>query len=178
MITLARGPRLAFILVIILTTVGCDQMTKHVAKVTLGDRVHPVRILQNGMFSLQYAENTGGFLSLGSSLPDGLRFWLLTVFTGVILSGIAVILLTNRALARVDALALALLLSGGLGNLIDRVLRDGTVVDFMVMGIGPLHTGVFNVADVAVMTGIFLLFASKLFVSPQQEGVANGPQDS
>ncbi len=176
MITLARGPRLAFILVVILTTVGCDQMTKHVAKATLGERVHAIHILPD-MFYLQYAENTGGFLSLGSSLPEGLRFWLLTVFTGVILAGIAVILVTNRTLTRSDTLALALLLSGGLGNLIDRLLRDGTVVDFMVMGIGRLHTGVFNVADVAVMTGIFLLFASKLFTSPGEEGVANGTQD-
>jgi signal peptidase II len=58
------------------------------------------------------------------------------------------------------------------------LFRDGTVVDFMVMSIGPLRTGVFNVADMAVMAGIFLLFASKLFSPAPEEGVVHGTQDS
>ena len=176
MIRLTHGPRLALIVCIILTTVGCDQVTKHVAQRTLRHSHGTVPILQD-MFYLKYAENTGGFLSLGSGLPHGARFWLLTVFTGIILAGIGVVLATNRALTRADTVALALLLSGGMGNLIDRVFREGTVVDFMVMGIGPLHTGVFNVADVAVMSGIFLLFFSKFFAPGEQEGVRNGTQE-
>ena len=45
---------------------------------------------------------------------------------------------------------LALLLAGALGNLIDRIRWDGLVIDFLNLGIGPLRTGVFNVADMAV----------------------------
>ena len=48
---------------------------------------------------------------------------------------------------------LLFILSGGIGNLIDRVTNNGLVTDFIVMGVGPLRTGVFNVADVAVMFG-------------------------
>lgn len=176
MIRLAHGPRLALIVCIVLTTVGCDQVTKHVAQRTLRHSQETIHILQD-MFYLRYAENTGGFLSLGSGLPHGARFWLLTVFTGIILAGIGVVLATNRTLTRADAIALTLLLSGGLGNLIDRVFREGTVVDFMVMGVGRLHTGVFNVADVAVMAGIFLLFFSKFFGPHEQEEVRNGTQE-
>ena len=47
-------------------------------------------------------------------------------------------------------LGLVLFISGGASNWIDRVLR-GSVVDFLNMGIGPLRTGVFNMADVAIM---------------------------
>jgi signal peptidase II len=48
-----------------------------------------------------------------------------------------------------------LILAGGFGNLYDRALNDGRVVDFMHFQLGPLETGVFNVADVAIMIGMF-----------------------
>jgi len=51
----------------------------------------------------------------------------------------------------------ALILAGGVGNLIDRVLNDGRVVDFMNVGIGRVRTGVFNVADMALMAGVGLV---------------------
>jgi signal peptidase II len=177
MVQFVSGPRMALIGGILVATVGCDQLTKFVAHATMRHSHGSIPIVGE-LFYLKYAENTGGFLSLGSTLPDGARFWLLTVFTGVILAGIGFMLLTNRGMTRVDVVSLGLLLGGGLGNLIDRVFRDGTVVDFMVMGVGSLRTGVFNVADVAVMAGIFLLFASKLFAPAAEEGVAHGTQDS
>jgi signal peptidase II len=53
-----------------------------------------------------------------------------------------------------------LLAAGGIGNLIDRILRDGAVIDFMNLGIGPVRTGIFNVADVQIMAAvaIFVFF--------------------
>ena len=51
---------------------------------------------------------------------------------------------------------LALVISGGIGNLIDRVTR-GYVIDFIFMGIGPLHTGVFNIADIAITSGLIMM---------------------
>jgi signal peptidase II len=57
----------------------------------------------------------------------------------------------------VRTLACALLLGGAIGNLIDRVRFDGLVIDFMNLGIGPLRTGIFNVADVAISVGAVLL---------------------
>ena len=55
-------------------------------------------------------------------------------------------------------LALSLICSGGVGNLLDRVRYDGHVTDFLNIGIGPVRTGIFNVADVALMAG-FALYA-------------------
>ena len=53
--------------------------------------------------------------------------------------------------------ALALILAGGIGNLIDRISNNGLVTDFINVGIGPLRTGVFNVADMAVLFGVLAL---------------------
>jgi signal peptidase II len=47
--------------------------------------------------------------------------------------------------------------AGGLGNLWDRLATGGWVVDFMNLGVGPLRTGIFNVADVALMAGVALV---------------------
>ena len=52
---------------------------------------------------------------------------------------------------------LTLLIAGGLGNLIDRLVY-GYVTDFLNVGIGSLRTGIFNVADMAIMLGVGLLF--------------------
>ena len=50
------------------------------------------------------------------------------------------------------AIGLALFIAGGVSNWIDRAVR-GSVVDFLNVGIGPIRTGVFNVADMAIMLG-------------------------
>jgi signal peptidase II len=52
---------------------------------------------------------------------------------------------------------MSFLTGGGLGNLIDRVFNAGAVTDFVVVGVGPLRTGVFNWADVLIMAGGGLL---------------------
>jgi signal peptidase II len=57
----------------------------------------------------------------------------------------------------VGLVGLALALSGGLGNLMDRVAY-GYVVDFISVGVGGVHTAIWNLADAAILIGL-LLFA-------------------
>jgi signal peptidase II len=47
-------------------------------------------------------------------------------------------------------------------GLIDRILHNGTVVDFLNVGIGPLRTGIFNIADIAIMGGAVLLLITTI----------------
>jgi signal peptidase II len=57
--------------------------------------------------------------------------------------------------SRLKAFSLALILAGGLGNIIDRIFNDRHVTDFMNVGIGnTLRTGIFNVADMCVTAGV------------------------
>jgi signal peptidase II len=53
-------------------------------------------------------------------------------------------------------IAFGLIIGGGLSNIYDRIVA-GKVVDFMNIGIGGLRTGIFNVADNAIMIGLFLM---------------------
>jgi signal peptidase II len=143
--------RLILITVIVLTCVGCDQATKAAAKNYLVPS-QPVSFLGD-TFRLHYTINTGGFLSLGSKLPVALRFWLLTMMTGIFVAGALVFLLLRPGLRPAFVSGLSLIIGGGIGNLIDRMLNNGAVIDFMNIGIGSLRTGIFNIADVAIMAG-------------------------
>ena len=133
----------------VLGTIGCDRVTKHVAATTLAGA--PSRAYFAETVWLGYVENSGGFLSVGAALPPGARTVIFTVGTGMLLLALTVIAIRG-GLNGSPALGLALFIAGGASNWIDRVVR-GSVVDFVNVGIGSVRTGVFNVADVAIMIG-------------------------
>lgn len=149
------GRAALLVILISLSCVGCDQYTKSLAREDL-EPGRPVSYL-GGFLRLQYEENAGGMLSLGSEFPEGLRFWVFTVTVGLFLFGILSVVCIHPRLAVGDRLAAALIAGGGFGNLIDRLLYDGSVIDFLNIGLGPIRTAVFNIADVAVLTGASLL---------------------
>jgi signal peptidase II len=158
---------MTLVLSIMAACTAADQITKWLAKKYLAP---------NGFFSfagdtfrLQYAENTGAFLSLGSGLPEPWRHIVFTVLVGIFLLGLVAYLYFNRDLPRHYVICLALVCSGGIGNLIDRIAYDGRVVDFLNVGIGPLRTGIFNVADMAITGGAILLLIDSLRKKPAQE---------
>jgi signal peptidase II len=72
--------------------------------------------------------------------------------------------LFSREMDRFSVVAAALIIGGGFSNLLDRLYNDGLVVDFMNAGIGPVRTGIFNLADVAIMAGSGMLVTWSLFV--------------
>jgi len=110
-----------------------------------------------GVLTLVYAENPGAFLSLGAGLPRMVRR---VIFDGLVTVGLGIaawFLFTGRARGGGDDVALALIVAGGVGNLIDRIRFGGQVTDFIYLRAGPLHTGVFNVADMAITGGVLWL---------------------
>jgi signal peptidase II len=119
-------------------------------------------------FKITYAENPGAFLSLFANLSKPVRTALLTVMNGIILGGVALVLLFRSGWDKTSFVAAALLLGGGIGNLIDRIWQGGVVIDFMVIDLGELtgiswlRTGIFNVADIAITAGFLLLLPQLL----------------
>jgi len=146
---------------VILLCVGVDQYTKRLAQAAL-PAAGPLTFLYDTV-TLVYAENPGAFLGMGSHLAEPLRFLLFTVVAGMTLCLGGVILLRTTVRPPLQDGGLALILGGGLGNLIDRISQQGYVVDFLRLGIGPLHTGIFNIADAAITTGIICLGLSALW---------------
>ena len=144
--------RILLIALTLISGVGCDWRTKSLASTHLRGR-EPLSFLGDTL-RLDYAENTGGFLGLGDSLPGEVRTGL---FTYACTAGVAAILvyLFLARLSALQVLALSLIAAGGIGNLIDR-FSWGYVRDFLNVGLGPIRTGIFNMADAVMMAGCVL----------------------
>lgn len=161
--------RIVILLFILISCVGCDQATKLLARQNLATA--PVQEYVGGLFRFVYAENPGAFLSLGATLPEGMRFWIFIVIAALLLVGVGIFALQfSQRTPLTLVVAIALVLGGGLGNLTDRILYDGLVVDFMQVGIPRLRTGVFNVADMAIMAGVATMLLATLRSKPSEEG--------
>lgn len=154
------------IVTLLLATVGLDRITKVIARDRL-ESAPPISLF-GGIVRLDYVENPGAFLGLGSGLSETTRFWIFSVLVGGFLIGLFLYVLINRRLSVIEVAAFSLILGGGLGNLIDRVLYD-YVIDFLVVGIRRLRTGVFNVADLAITAGVGLLFLRQIRSARRQE---------
>lgn len=160
-----RLKRSLLILCLVSLCVGCDQITKDAARQYLA--FEPSQSWFHDTVRIEYAENAGAFLSLGGSLSKELRIALFQVLPAIWLVVLAMYLLFTKAPSKLFTVAWCLVLGGGLGNIVDRVLHDGHVIDFMNLGIGSLRTGIFNVADVCITTGVVLILVESLRQRPQ-----------
>jgi signal peptidase II len=135
-----------------------DQLTKYVVTYPLQlERRGSMKLLE--FFDLRWVENYGvsmGFLTASSDTGR----WLLVLLTAAISAGVVVWI--GREKRRDDALALALVLGGAVGNIVDRV-RYGYVVDFADLHFGEWRPFlIFNVADAAITIGVLLLLVRAL----------------
>jgi signal peptidase II len=122
------------------------------------------------MFRIVYAENSGAFLGMGSGLPEVWRTALFSVGSGALLA-VFTWLLIKGDWGFQRKLGLVLLLAGGASNWVDRLWR-GSVVDFLNVGVGGLRTGIFNIADMAILAGL------AVWAWPQRDEENRGEGDS
>lgn len=145
--------------VICLVSIGIDQGTKWYAAEYLPK--FEMTSYWSDMLRIGYAENTGAFLGLGSGMSDSAKFWIFVCAVGIILAGLLVYILRTQSQTKYALMSLSLIFSGGISNFYDRATNNGAVIDFLNLGIGSLRTGIFNVADMAIMLGVFLLLFAK-----------------
>lgn len=132
--------------------ISCDRVTKDLAKEHLKNQP-PVSYFHDTV-RLEYVENTGAALSLGDNLPKSVSFWLLSILPlSFLLLLFAYTIKNAPKMGIIKVFSLALLFSGGIGNIIDRILFDRHVTDFMNLGFLNIRTGIFNVADICVTAG-------------------------
>lgn len=142
--------------VFVLALVALDQLTKFIAVAKLAP-VDSVSFIP-GVLSLTYVENRGMAFSL---LQGNVLF--LVVITAVILFFAFYVVLKNYMHSRVANCLMLLIISGGVGNLLDRAFR-GFVVDFFQFL--PVDFPVFNVADCYITVGVIALLVYLFFINP------------
>lgn len=147
--------RLLVIFSISITCVGCDQSTKILATEYLPK--NEIHSYFGDLLRIGYTENMGAFLGLGNNLPGEIRFWLFVVVVGVFLGGLFIYIVANSKQSLWSLVGFSLVLAGGISNFYDHVMNNGAVVDFLNIGLGSLRTGIFNVADIAIMVGMAIV---------------------
>jgi len=132
--------------------IGCDRITKNLAKEHLQNQ-EPTTYFHD-TFRLEYVENTGAALSLGDNLPKGVSFWVLSIFPLILMLALFAYIIKNISkMSFMKLFSFTLIFSGGIGNIIDRMVFDRHVTDFMNLGFLNIRTGIFNVADIFVTAG-------------------------
>lgn len=152
--------RVLAILVILGSNVGCDQVSKSVVRSSIGytDRIG----FMNDHVTLMKVENTGAFLSIGESLPRPVKLLVLVILPLAGLALALVFLFVKKGLPARALAGICFIAGGGIGNIYDRMIY-GSVTDFLHINFGIIQTGVFNMADVSVMTGALILIVESSF---------------
>ena len=159
-VRLKRNPSVAFVVAFLVFVL--DQATKWVVTYPLNLEGQPDQMIRiTSFFNLRWVENPGVSLGLLTADSDMAR-WLLVAMTTAIALFVAIWLWREKR--RDDSFALALILGGALGNILDRS-RFGYVVDFADLHFGEWRPFlVFNVGDAAITIGVLLLLVRALLM--------------
>lgn len=150
----SRIVRFVLIFTILVINIGCDQISKNLVRRSVNS-YQEISLIKNYV-TLTKVENAGAFLSMGDSLPDTLRFILLTLLPLIVLGfGVGFLFIKNN-LPKPIILGFTFVMGGGIGNIYDRLVH-GTVTDFLHIDFGIFHTGIFNLADVSILLGVFIV---------------------
>lgn len=153
--------RSIYIITVIILTIAADQISKVLVRSNVGLRnaENPgERIpLIGDAFVLMHVENTGAFLGMGSELNDTLRIVLLLVLPVIVLAFVLAYILKDKQLDKWSLFAFSSIIGGGIANIYDRIVY-GKVTDFLFIDLGGIFkTGIFNLADLSVTTGMIIL---------------------
>ncbi len=165
-----RFSRAVVILIFLAFNIGCDQLSKTIVRHNMGNFNQYSYVYNH--FTIRRVENTGAFLSLGDSLPSTLKIILLNILPLLIVVGGLTFILIKTGLDRVILFGLILVIGGGAGNLYDRI-EHGSVTDFMHINFVIFQTGVFNVADMSITTGVVIMLLRGYIPRKPKEEVKN-----
>lgn len=168
-----RSPHLGFGLLVAAVAFVLDQIAKWIVTVPLSLETKPGGSIELiSFFNLTWAQNYGISLSMFSDQSPTTR-WILVAVTALV--ALAVAFWMTREKAKGDVVALALILGGALGNIVDRV-RLGYVVDYADLHFGSFRPFmIFNVADACITIGVVLLVARALLLGEKAPEASETP---
>ena len=146
--------RAAIIIAIVLLNIAFDQISKSIVRSHV-EAYSSLRLL-NGHFMLTRVENTGAFLSLGDQIHGIWHNVLLSIIPAAFLVAGIWYLVRTTSISNLTLVGICFMIGGGAGNVFDRIIH-GSVTDFLYVEFGPLHSGVFNVADLSISTGVIVI---------------------
>ena len=137
------------LIAIILGIIGLDQLTKWLTVINLEE--YQTVPLWKDVFHFTFYKNDGAAFGI---LDGPNQRWIFMVFSALAIVGLLVYLFAFRPKSRYVQITLAMIVGGGIGNMIDRTLL-GYVIDFIDVRL--INFAIFNVADSFVTVGAFML---------------------
>lgn len=147
--------RTLLIIVLIIINITLDQISKIWvrANVDTGSRSG----ILGDFFTLHNVENAGAFLGMGSDLNPTLKLILLLLLPVVVLGFVLRHILKDKTIDNLSLIAFSCIIGGGIANVYDR-FAYGSVTDFFHINFGGVfRTGIFNIADMSVTSGMIIL---------------------
>lgn len=155
------------LIVVCLLVLFLDQWTKLIVQrsLSLYQRIEVI----HGFFNLVHVRNTGGAFGIFGGEGGGVGSLFFVVVSVVAIGSILILLIRLKEDEMIISLSLSFILSGAVGNLIDR-LWHGEVVDFLDFYVSSYHWPAFNIADSAICVGIGLMILA-LFVKDHKKRI-------
>jgi len=150
-----------FLIIIIVAIIALDQWSKWAIKTSFN--LYQSKPVIQDLLHFTYVTNDG--MAFGLSFPGGKHVLLIMT---ILLTGFIVGFLWKEKNGHpLIKYGLALILSGAIGNLIDRLLY-GKVVDFLDLMIGNFHWYIFNIADSSVTIGMILFIIHSIYIEQKK----------
>jgi signal peptidase II len=155
---LKRNP---FIVLLIVFNIAIDQISKVLVRANF--QYGEIKSLIGDTFIMQYVENKGAFLGMGSDMNPTLKLIFLLILPTLVLGYVIYYIINTKELDRLSLIAFCCIVGGGVANVFDRIVYK-QVTDFFFIDLGGVFkTGIFNVADLSVTTGMIMLLLSGVF---------------
>ena len=161
---LNKKSRYLLITILVFLSIAFDQISK--IWVRNNFESYSEKSIIGDVFTLIKVENTGAFLGMGSELSEIPRILLLIILPVIVLISITLYTFIDKSLDKLSIIGFSLIIGGGIANIFDRIVF-GSVTDFLYINLGGIFkTGIFNIADLSVTTGMILILISSFKRKP------------
>ena len=143
------------ITILIAVSILLDQLSKFLIRQNV-DQYSEIKLIGD-YFILTNVENSGAFLGMGSDFPPFIKTIFLLILPVIVLICIMVYVYRDKQIDKISLIGFCFIIGGGIANIYDRILY-GSVTDFLFIDLGGIFkTGIFNIADLSVTTGMTLI---------------------
>ena len=149
-----------FIALLIVTNITLDQISKFWVRASI--EANSITQIIGDFLTLRNVENKGAFLGMGSDLGDAAKLILLLIVPAIVLSFVVIHMVKEKNMDKLSTIGFSCVVGGGIANVFDR-FAYGSVTDFLHIDLGFTQTGIFNIADMSVTTGMILILWASFF---------------
>ena len=147
------------IILLVIANIAADQISKFWVRAMV--EPYSSSPIIGDYLTLRNVENKGAFLGMGSDLSEPLRIILLLILPTAVLLFVLYYVFKEKQMDKLSLIGFSCVVGGGIANVFDRFIY-GSVTDFLFIDLGFVRTGIFNIADLSVTTGMILILWSSL----------------